>query len=225
MASTSRRSTTRLRRDLPRVARSQRGRAARPAARARRLPALQPPLRGRAPAPVEEHASPGGSRDHRAGGEQVRPGRRPRSGHLSARRRGLAHRRWPTIRSRSRRRSSTRWPCRAGAATRCSPACTRPTRRCPPRLKARLDGRRGVFTYGGRRKTTALLNPEDRDWNAGRPSDHPPASGDPGARRSTSIRQDSGIEGTRGRRSDGRPASSRGPPGSAARSSCGGRRR
>jgi taurine dioxygenase len=34
----------------------------------------------------------------------------------------------------------------------------------PPRLKARLDGRRGVFTYGGRRKATALLNPEDRDW-------------------------------------------------------------
>ncbi len=34
----------------------------------------------------------------------------------------------------------------------------------PPRLKERLDGRRGVFTYGGRRKATALLNPEDRDW-------------------------------------------------------------
>jgi len=34
----------------------------------------------------------------------------------------------------------------------------------PPRLKARLDGRRGEFTYGGRRKATALLNPEDRDW-------------------------------------------------------------
>src|SRR5262245_30942081 len=31
---------------------------------------------------------------------------------------------------RSRPRSSTRWPCRAGAATRCSPACTRPTTRC-----------------------------------------------------------------------------------------------
>ena len=34
----------------------------------------------------------------------------------------------------------------------------------PPRLKARLDGCRGEFTYGGRRKATALLNPEDRDW-------------------------------------------------------------
>jgi taurine dioxygenase len=34
----------------------------------------------------------------------------------------------------------------------------------PPRLKERLDGRRGAFTYGGRRKATALLNPEDRDW-------------------------------------------------------------
>jgi putative 2-oxoglutarate oxygenase len=34
----------------------------------------------------------------------------------------------------------------------------------PPRLKERLEGRRGVFTYGGRRKATALLNPEDRDW-------------------------------------------------------------
>jgi taurine dioxygenase len=34
----------------------------------------------------------------------------------------------------------------------------------PPRLKARLEGRRGAFTYGGRRKATALLNAEDRDW-------------------------------------------------------------
>ncbi len=34
----------------------------------------------------------------------------------------------------------------------------------PPRLKQRLDGRNGVFTYGGRRKAQALLNPEDRDW-------------------------------------------------------------
>jgi taurine dioxygenase len=34
----------------------------------------------------------------------------------------------------------------------------------PPRLKERLEGRLGAFTYGGRRKATALLNPEDRDW-------------------------------------------------------------
>ena len=34
----------------------------------------------------------------------------------------------------------------------------------PQRLKQRLDGRLGVFTYGGRRKATALLNEEDRDW-------------------------------------------------------------
>jgi taurine dioxygenase len=34
----------------------------------------------------------------------------------------------------------------------------------PQRLKQRLDGRNGVFTYGGRRKAQALLNPEDRDW-------------------------------------------------------------
>jgi taurine dioxygenase len=34
----------------------------------------------------------------------------------------------------------------------------------PARLKERLDGRKGAFTYGGRRKATALLNPEDRDW-------------------------------------------------------------
>src|SRR6267378_3558073 len=126
-----------LRRDLPRVARPQRGRAARSAARARRLPALQPPLRRRASAPVEEHAPPGGSRDHRAGGEQVRPGRRPRSGHLSAR-------------------------CRGGDTLFASMYAAYEA--LPPRLKARLDGRRGVFTYGGRRKATALLNPEDRDW-------------------------------------------------------------
>src|SRR5467141_3627049 len=34
----------------------------------------------------------------------------------------------------------------------------------PPRLKEHLDGRVGAFTYGGRRKATALLNEEDRDW-------------------------------------------------------------
>ena len=40
----------------------------------------------------------------------------------------------------------------------------------PPRLARRLDGRLGAFTYGGRRKTTALLNDEDRDW---KPVFHP----------------------------------------------------
>jgi taurine dioxygenase len=34
----------------------------------------------------------------------------------------------------------------------------------PTRLKERLEGRQGAFTYGGRRKATALLNEEDRDW-------------------------------------------------------------
>jgi putative 2-oxoglutarate oxygenase len=34
----------------------------------------------------------------------------------------------------------------------------------PQRLKGKLEGRLGAFTYGGRRKHTALLNPEDREW-------------------------------------------------------------
>jgi len=34
----------------------------------------------------------------------------------------------------------------------------------PLRLKDRLEGRKGAFTYGGRKKATALLNAEDRDW-------------------------------------------------------------
>ena len=34
----------------------------------------------------------------------------------------------------------------------------------PARLKSAIEGRKGMFTYGGRRKATALLNPEDRDW-------------------------------------------------------------
>jgi alpha-ketoglutarate-dependent taurine dioxygenase len=34
----------------------------------------------------------------------------------------------------------------------------------PERLKHRLEGVLGAFTYGGRRKSQALLNPEDRDW-------------------------------------------------------------
>jgi taurine dioxygenase len=33
----------------------------------------------------------------------------------------------------------------------------------PDRLKSRLEGLRGVFTYGGRRKAMALLDEEDRD--------------------------------------------------------------
>ena len=40
----------------------------------------------------------------------------------------------------------------------------------PSRLKDRLEGRLGAFTYGGRRKATALLNEEDRDW---KPVFHP----------------------------------------------------
>ena len=34
----------------------------------------------------------------------------------------------------------------------------------PTRLQERLEGRLGAFTYGGRRKATALLSPEDREW-------------------------------------------------------------
>ncbi|HET8997821.1 MAG TPA: TauD/TfdA family dioxygenase [Acetobacteraceae bacterium] len=33
----------------------------------------------------------------------------------------------------------------------------------PQRLKQVLDGRRGAFIYGGRRRTNTLLNPEDRE--------------------------------------------------------------
>jgi putative 2-oxoglutarate oxygenase len=40
----------------------------------------------------------------------------------------------------------------------------------PSHLRDRLEGRRGAFTYGGRRKATALLNAEDRD---GTPVFHP----------------------------------------------------
>ena len=34
----------------------------------------------------------------------------------------------------------------------------------PARLKERLEGRKGAFTYGGRKKATALLDEEDHDW-------------------------------------------------------------
>jgi taurine dioxygenase len=34
----------------------------------------------------------------------------------------------------------------------------------PERLKTLLEGRKGVFTYGGRNRSRELLNPEDRDW-------------------------------------------------------------
>jgi taurine dioxygenase len=34
----------------------------------------------------------------------------------------------------------------------------------PARLRERIEGRKAAFTYGGRKKATALLNEEDRDW-------------------------------------------------------------
>ncbi|NKB58021.1 MAG: hypothetical protein GKS00_16990 [Alphaproteobacteria bacterium] len=34
----------------------------------------------------------------------------------------------------------------------------------PEAVRQQLGDRRGAFTYGGRKKSTALLNPEDRDW-------------------------------------------------------------
>ena len=40
----------------------------------------------------------------------------------------------------------------------------------PERLKTRLQGLQGAYVYGGRRKKTALLNPEDRDK---KPALHP----------------------------------------------------
>jgi len=40
----------------------------------------------------------------------------------------------------------------------------------PERLKQRLEGLQGAYVYGGRRKKTALLNPEDRNKN---PAFHP----------------------------------------------------
>ena len=40
----------------------------------------------------------------------------------------------------------------------------------PARLKQRLDGRSGAFTYGGRRKQQELLDEKDRDW---KPVFHP----------------------------------------------------
>jgi alpha-ketoglutarate-dependent taurine dioxygenase len=40
----------------------------------------------------------------------------------------------------------------------------------PERLKTRLDGVLGAFSYGGKRGRSALLNPEDQDWT---PVTHP----------------------------------------------------
>jgi len=152
-----------LRRDLPRVARSQV--VVLPASSSSSTTSCATAAASGFvhPHPSKSTRHPEVPEIHRAGGEQVRPGRRPRSGHLSARRRGLAHRR--CLRSGAVQGDAA---LRAGRAEpggdTLSPACTRPYEALPPRLKARLDGRRGVFTYGGRRKTTALLNPEDRDW-------------------------------------------------------------
>jgi taurine dioxygenase len=52
----------------------------------------------------------------------------------------------------------------------------------PAPLKQRLEGRHGIFTYGGRRQATALLNEEDRDW---KPVSHPIIRTHPETRRKT----------------------------------------
>ena len=48
----------------------------------------------------------------------------------------------------------------------------------PQRLKDRLDGVIGAFSYGGRRGGSRLLNPEDQDWTPVVSSDHPNPPGD-----------------------------------------------
>ena len=48
----------------------------------------------------------------------------------------------------------------------------------PQRLKERLDGVIGAFSYGGRRGKSRLLNPEDQDWTPVYPPDHPHPSRD-----------------------------------------------
>ena len=48
----------------------------------------------------------------------------------------------------------------------------------PERLKQRLDGRMGAFTYGGRSGSTRTAEPGGPRLDAGVPSDHPHASGD-----------------------------------------------
>jgi taurine dioxygenase len=47
----------------------------------------------------------------------------------------------------------------------------------PERLKQRLAGRLGSFTYGGRKGKRELLNKEDRDWKPVFHPDHPHAPG------------------------------------------------
>ena len=59
-------------------------------------------------------------------------------------------------------------PSRRAAATRCSPACTRPTTTLPESLKKRIEGLKAEHAYGGRgARGNDLLEPEDRQPPAG----------------------------------------------------------
>ena len=66
--------------------------------------------------------------------------------------------------TRSRRRSFTHWrfPSTGGDTLFANGYAAYDA--LPERLKQRLEGRVGAFTYGGRRKKRELLNEEDRDW-------------------------------------------------------------
>jgi hypothetical protein len=59
----------------------------------------------------------------------------------------------PITKRLSRQLSSTRWRCRAAAATRYLPT-----------PMPRMTLRRSAFAYGGRRGKAKLLNPEDQEW-------------------------------------------------------------
>ena len=150
--------------DLPGLARLQHSVRARPGADDPGVHRLQPPLWPGRAASVEIDAPPrttprsrcsGSANSTPTAGSSTRStGAAPRAGIPTA----------PTIRRRSRRPSFTRWRSRAAAATRCLPTATPPTTRLPRRLKQRLDGVMGAFSYGGKRGKSALLNPEDQDW-------------------------------------------------------------
>src|SRR5215470_9374024 len=68
----------------------------------------------------------------------------------------------PMMPSPSRRPSSTPSPSRGGDTFFASMYAAYEA--LPVTLQARLEGRQGAFTYGGRRKATALLDEADRDW-------------------------------------------------------------
>ena len=138
------------------------------------------PQEGAGKAPQSRRGSPAGPRKGPAGDQHQ--GRWQSDRRVRRRRILVPHRFRLFVASPTSTRSSMRSNCRPPAATRCSPTCTRPTRRCPPRSRRSSRARRRSTSTN----TTAQSRPAIQATSAGsRTTYHPVFITHPDTRRKT----------------------------------------